>query len=507
MEPIPRTLFLELALPQGTEDLAPYKYRPHLKLTWPWISFKKSSYEKHRNNIKLDSLLCLRLPTDCTEIPSVELIEYHCKGAHESQSFYRTISTKQWLRTEVTIFSFEQHVANFHSNVVPREAYLNATCRNHQQSCTRGFILASEISGKNLASQSCGDCALTTTLTKFKTDRNLAISDLSTFSASAMAEVEILTALAPESNGNSDVYKISWRKGIFVRKRFLHDPSINSNRELEVALNVSHPNVVHYVGCSKCVRSEEGGYLFMELLEEDLEVFLNKVAQDDSLRASFLFRVRLGVLLQVAQAMQHLHDMNFMHGDLKPQNIFMSRFESAHSGVQYYLVKVGDFDCAHRVDSTSGAVVGTFSPGIGTLRYTAPEVFRCREDRAVVPKHPRKIDVYSFGVVAYQVLTGITHLYEGLKSTFIKKEVMNDRLRPDFNFEGTLDADLLLYIRKCWSQKPETRPSFPEICDKLSSIINDLDHGLRGKNGTLPNKLQSYNRAAQVSSSPRSELV
>lgn len=80
-----------------------------------------------------------------------------------------------------------------------------------------------------------------------------------------------------ESNGNLDVYKILWCKGIFVRKCFFYDFFINLNREFEVVLNVLYLNVVYYVGCLKCVCFEEGGYLFMELLEEDFEVFLNKV--------------------------------------------------------------------------------------------------------------------------------------------------------------------------------------------------------------------------------------
>ena len=103
--------------------------------------------------------------------------------------------------------------------------------------------------------------------------------------------------------------------------------------------------------------------------------------------------------------------------------------------------------------------------------------------------NPNKIDVYSFGVVAYQVLTGTIHLYEDLRSGCIKEGVMESRLRSDFVFKGTLDGDLLPYIRKCWDQDPEKRPSLTETCDMLLPILKDRDHGLLERNGTYASNL------------------
>ena len=189
-----------------------------------------------------------------------------------------------------------------------------------------------------------------------------------------------------EGSSEGEVYKILWRKDIFVQKLFstklLRDeegkevpPGWSSfDNEFQVAMKVSHPNIVHCFGFAQ--REFPEFSMFMELLEEDLESHLLERDRNQELLS---FRDSLHVLLQlVAEAMKHLHEMCFVHGDLKPANILLSQLTMPHSDVTFYLVKVADFGCTQRVVSTSGATVKSFYCRIGTPCYVAPEVLRGR---------------------------------------------------------------------------------------------------------------------------------
>ncbi|KAG0555154.1 hypothetical protein KC19_12G148000 [Ceratodon purpureus] len=425
-----------------------------------------------------------------------QTLKYLCQLANLSQSFYRSVSREQWLRTVITseksrnIFVSEQDKKKsnvvIHSNVMPRQAYLTrlegmktCTCLSMTGACFgchcfKGFFPANVSCEGQFSRKPCGKCPL---VEQLKNDYE-AGSEFVKFWFLAEADVKLVTgdhgSLGEGSEGA--VSKILWRKGIFARKRFYCESSFD--KELEVVMEMSHPNIVHCFGCSLLLECAEYD-LFMELLEEDLGTHLQDLNRTEE---PLLFQDLLDVLLQVAEAMKHLHDKNFVHGDLKPGNILLSRLAMPHSDAQYYLVKVADFGCAQRVNS-SGGTVKPFCSEIGTLHYTAPEVFRCRPRYGgePEPKNAQKIDVYSFGVVAFQVLTGVSDLYENLRRSEIIKGVVGGWLRPDRDFNGSLDGErlsLLPFVQRCWAQEPADRPSFTEICEGLLSVVMN-DHGLR----------------------------
>ena len=449
--------------------------------------------------IELDELQFLRLPADMfrnPSRPSLRTMKRYCRVANLSESFYRCISEDQWLRTVIVsqdpVFDLNTNVT-IHSNVVPTQAYLTrieglmATC-GHQ--CCGGFFPANilrEIEERHrddlaMLSRRCRDCALAEEL--MVGAQRLGAADAPRLLSLEVGDVELVRDLGKGSEGT--VSKVLWRRGTFARKRFkrhVHFQNVNFNKELDVALTVSHPNIVYFFGCSSLSSRNSGGdfELFMELLDKDLGSFIVEGARlhegsGSSLQFQpFSFQDSLDVLLQVAEAMRHLHERNFVHGDLKPQNILIDCFALTHSDPQYYLVKVADFGCAQRTDS-SGSTVEPFRCGIGTLRYTAPEVLRCRKHAGALPEHPQKIDVYSFGVVAYQVLTGVTNLYEGLRNSEITEGVIQGHLRPDFDLNtADLNEDrslLLPIMRRCWTALPQDRPSFSEVCCEIRALLS-----------------------------------
>ena len=443
----------------------------------------------HLDALGFDSLqYFLRLPVDSRGSVSWRTIKYHCQVADQSQSFYRCVSPEQWLLTLVQssrpaeIFDSSEDDLIIHSNVLPRQAYLQAPCLKHQH-CSGFFLADAIVDGSDIPNpQSCENCALAEHMWRNDGMPVDELDNLLRFWFLEVEEVDLVDELGEGSEGK--VSKIRWRKGVFARKTFYGGGrNVNMNAELDVAFRVSHPNIVRCFGCSRWADSTDCG-LFMELLDLDLGRFLFEEWEKSGGKSPFSFSDLLDVLLQVARAMQHLHEKNVVHGDLKPENIFMRLFKTlAHSDVQYYLVKVGDFGSAQLVND-SGATVNPFNCKMGTLRYAAPEVLSCRFHGGAPPKYPQKIDVYSFGIVAYQLLTGIPLVFEDRFGRSLADDVIGG-LRPDAEFDGTLDADrssLLYLIRKCWTSDPGDRHSFSQICAEVDCLV-ERDRELQKMNG------------------------
>ncbi|KAG0570095.1 hypothetical protein KC19_6G138100 [Ceratodon purpureus] len=479
---------------------------------------------------------------DSERVPSWRIIKYLCKVANQSERFYRGIYEEQWVRTVSEIRSqYSSEFLVFHSNVVPQQAYfsrmapcpMNGICP--RQGCTGGFFRIGEedprshqYSGKyDFAEQLKPRVQPVRAAEETRYSSKLPTEDHSE-ELLPLEENEAVHVNTLGSGSQGEVSVILWRRGLFATKQFPRvkgqaNPSFN--KELEVAKKVLHPNIVHCFRASESLHTYPGfSGLTMELLEDDLEACLVELARTRDL---FSFQDSLLVLLQIAEAMKHVHDRNFVHGDLKPGNIFISRLAMPHSYVnsQFYLVKVGDFGCTQHVDTPDA--VQSFQFDIGTLYYKAPEVFKYREQQnqqqelqpVLQPTNLKKIDVYSFGVVAYQVLTGLPsteigkgkawqleeekhgegkakkrrllnyvfHRFSdhGAPRAFSKVNVMKsdrdvNQWRPSCVVVGDLNDDrarLLPLVTECWSSSPENRPDFTKICETIQTIYNQCFRG------------------------------
>jgi len=148
-------------------------------------------------------------------------------------------------------------------------------------------------------------------------------------------------------------------------------------REARVAAALYEPHVVPIHGYG-----EIDGHLYVDMrliVGEDLETLLKRGPLEPA-RA-------VGIIEQVASALQAAHHEGLVHRDVKPSNILVTEQDFA------YLI---DFGIARAAGSTGLTSTGST---IGTWAYMAPERFGMGEP------DPRS-DVYALACVLHQTLTG-----------------------------------------------------------------------------------------------------
>jgi DNA-binding beta-propeller fold protein YncE/predicted Ser/Thr protein kinase len=154
------------------------------------------------------------------------------------------------------------------------------------------------------------------------------------------------------------------------RERFL--------RESRLAASLDHPSVVPVYDA----REEDGELIVaMRLVEGgDLRQLIQRQGPLAPARA-------IGLLGQVAEALDVAHAAGIVHRDVKPHNILVE-------GDRAYL---SDFGLAKAIEGTGD---GSSASVVGTVEYMAPEQWRGEKVGSAA-------DVYSLGCVLYEALTGI----------------------------------------------------------------------------------------------------
>lgn len=142
-----------------------------------------------------------------------------------------------------------------------------------------------------------------------------------------------------------------------------------------------HPNIVNYENYQ--VMEHKNGIGWDILIQMELLTPLNRYLRQQTLSRQEV--IKLGIDLCKALELCWIH--NIVHRDIKPGNIFVSKYGD---------FKLGDFDTAQVLDRSSSST-SSGSTVRGTYDYMAPEVYRGE-------KYGFSADLYSLGLVLYQLL-------------------------------------------------------------------------------------------------------
>lgn len=192
--------------------------------------------------------------------------------------------------------------------------------------------------------------------------------------------------------------------------------------EIEVMQKINHPNIVKY---HDVVKTNDYWYIIMEYCDagtlKDVIGYNKKydISLDNSCEINNIYDKEANTfyyMLQVKNAMQYIRSIGYIHRDIKPMNILLTRsniiqnnndllFE-ADFDVKYnkqedwdksqkLIVKVADFGLA-RYHDTNDTMINTIC---GSPLYMAPELL-------IDMKYNSKVDLWAYGIILYEMLFG-----------------------------------------------------------------------------------------------------
>lgn len=214
-------------------------------------------------------------------------------------------------------------------------------------------------------------------------------------------------------------------------------------REASAISKLSHPNVVDVYDVGEFKGHH---YIVMEYVRG--RTLKQLIAQRGALHKE----EALDIMKQLTMAIQHAHEHNIIHRDVKPQNVLVK-----DDGT----VKITDFGIAMVHDSlslTQGESI------LGSAHYLAPET-----TRGEAPT--KQVDIYALGIVFYELLSG-TVPFKGDNAYQIATKHLHDPMPLIRDFNPTLPQTIENIIqRACVKDKNSRYTSTKEM-------LYDLEHCL-----------------------------
>jgi len=168
------------------------------------------------------------------------------------------------------------------------------------------------------------------------------------------------------------------------------------------------------------------------------------------------------VLVQLADALAFAHEKGFIHADVKPGKVLVTRTHSAE-GLRFLNVKLCDFGiCGH----VSVDRVGSSSAGADTKSYQSPEQANNETITA-------KSDVWSLSVLAALLLNKCTSPFTQRASDLRHEIFCNDLLEWMIaNSTCQYMRELVCILRAGMETSPHLRPSMLNLLSGLLHLAN-----------------------------------
>ena len=218
-----------------------------------------------------------------------------------------------------------------------------------------------------------------------------------------------------------------------ARRRFV--------RGCEILASISdHPSIIGYHEHGKadgrlyCQMEYVEAANLKELYSRHDAVLLENVAQ---------------ILLDMAGALEHMHDNGYMHLDFKPENVLVTPNGS---------LRLVDFDLAQPIPEKPKKQSGK-NPG--TPSYMAPE--QLQGEPISFP-----VDIFAFGVTAFELLTNQKAFPGETPGEILRRQLDRSEFVPPSGYNPEMPPGLEKVILRCIDRDPERRYPF------IGVMVRDL---------------------------------
>lgn len=179
------------------------------------------------------------------------------------------------------------------------------------------------------------------------------------------------------------------------------------------------------------------------------------------------------IAIQVCRALEHAHQQDIVHRDVKPENIILVK-----SG-DHWTARLTDFGLARSIASRLTAD-GTI---IGTAYYMAPE-------QALGQKADGRADLYALGVMLYELTAGLLP-FEGDDMLAVLSQHLHAEVVPPRTHNEQIPPALEALILSLLSKNPDERPgSAAETRRALEGILQPA--AVEKPRHNLPVQLTSF---------------
>lgn len=203
--------------------------------------------------------------------------------------------------------------------------------------------------------------------------------------------------------------------------------------EAEIGTKLRHENVIHIL---KVSRDQHSPHFIMEFFPSgSLRTRLR--AKDNA----FIAEHAAKVFKQAATALAYMHGNQFVHCDVKPDNMLVNALGQ---------MKMIDFAISKKIPKGLSRLFHRQSKAQGTPSYMAPEQIRkeALDGRA---------DIYSLGCTYYEILTGRPPFRGNNINDLLNKQLTEKPITPAAHNKDITDEFAALVL-KMLAKKKEERP-------------------------------------------------
>ena len=230
-------------------------------------------------------------------------------------------------------------------------------------------------------------------------------------------------------------YKIKMknRKKTYKNLKLIRKCDINSKSsekkilsEIEILKNLNHENIIKV---EECIVDENNYYVIGEYCQfGTLEDYINKKKKFTETQTKY-------IISQLLKAIQYLNSKNFVHTDIKPENILIDKIMKKRDE-ELSDIKLLDFGSSSSLKNDPSNDI----PIKNLPYYVSPEII----DR----KYNAKCDIWSIGVIMYEMLFG-KKLFTGNNYNEVINCIKTKKIELEINNINNSDlSDDSIYLLK-----------------------------------------------------------